>query len=480
VDRAGNLIGQGESAMTESERTETMAEFRAKMAAEDLPELAIDTFVYYYRKLVAGEKGLIADQEIDAVSPEEIAAYEQLTAFETAGRERFGQTVMIRLNGGLGTSMGLQGPKSLIEVKEGRSFLEIIVGQAQSQGAQLCLMNSFNTQADTEAALANMGVDPAPRLFLQNKFPKVLQKELTPASWPQNPDLEWNPPGHGDIFTALHTSGLLDALLAEGVRYAFIANSDNLGASLDETLLGYFIDQQASFMMEVAQKTPSDIKGGHLARLKENGRLLLRESAQCPEDELDAFRDIVRYGYFNTNNIWIRLDALSALIAERGLLELPMIVNPKTLDPRDPDSPPVYQIESAMGAAISLFDNALAVQVPRSRFMPVKKCADLLAVRSDCYKLLPDWQLKVDPACRFGPPKLDLDDRYYKKIDDFEARFPAGVPSLLNCSALKVEGDVRFEADVIVEGHVTVFNRHHQQAVVARGRRLNGEVNLEP
>ena len=465
--------------MTETDRTGALTAFRAKMAAENLPDLVIDTFVHYYEKLIAGDKGLIADRQIDAVSLEEIAAYERLATFETAGRELFGQTVMIRLNGGLGTSMGLQGPKSLISVKDGRCFLEIIVGQAQHLGARLCLMNSFNTQAETEAALATMGADPAPRLFLQNKFPKVDQQSLTPAVWPQNPHLEWNPPGHGDIFTALHTVGLLDALLAEGVRYAFIANADNLGATLDAALLGHFAEQGAPFMMEVAQKTPSDIKGGHLARFK-NGRLVLRESAQCPKEELDAFSDIHRYRYFNTNNIWIRLDALQALIRRRGVLALPMIVNPKTIDPRDPDSPPVYQIESAMGAAISLFDNAVAVQVPRSRFLPVKKCADLLAVRSDLYQLLPDWHLQANPARRLGPLKFDLDDRYYKRVDDFEARFPAGAPSLLNCSALTIHGDVPFEADVVVEGSVTLRNRHALQLLVPKGRVLSGEVELRP
>jgi len=465
--------------MTETERTGAARVFRTKMAAENLPDLVIDTFVYYYEKLVAGDKGLIADSQIDAVSPEEMAAYERLATFEAAGSERFGQTVMIRLNGGLGTSMGLRGPKSLLAVKDGRSFLEIIVGQAHSQGAQLSLMNSFNTQTDTEAALAAMRAEPAPRLFLQNKFPKVDQQNLTPVVWPSNPHLEWNPPGHGDIFTALRTSGLLDQLLAEGVQYAFIANADNLGATLDPALLGYFADQGAPFMMEVAQKTPSDIKGGHLARLK-NGRLVLRESAQCPKEELDAFRDIRRYRYFNTNNIWIRLDALQALIQRRGVLALPMIINPKTLDPRDPDSPPVYQIESAMGAAISLFDNAVAVQVPRSRFMPVKKCADLLAVRSDLYQLLSDWRLQANPARRLGPPKIDLDDRFYKRVDDFEARFPAGVPSLLNCSALTIHGDARFDADVVVEGAVILRNRHAQQALVPKGRVLSGEIELRP
>ncbi len=120
---------------------------------------------------------------------------------------------------------------------------------------------------------------------MQHKFPKILQKDYSPASWPKNPKLEWNPPGHGDVYTALLTSGMLDSLLADGIIYAFISNSDNLGARLDESLLGYFAHHQFPFMMEVAEKTPADIKGGHLARHK-NGRLILREAAQCPANEL--------------------------------------------------------------------------------------------------------------------------------------------------------------------------------------------------
>ncbi len=186
-----------------------------------------------------------------------------------------------------------------------------------------------------------------------------------------------------------------------GYRYAFTSNVDNLGATIEPAILGYFVAQGLPFMMEVADRTEADQKGGHLARRAATGRLLLRETAQCPPSDTEAFQDITRHRYFNTNNLWINLDALADLLArsEDGVA-LPLIRNSKTVDPRDPDSPPVYQLETAMGAAIELFDGAGAIRVPRSRFAPVKTTDDLLGVRSDAY--LSDRRLARDarPATR--------------------------------------------------------------------------------
>jgi UTP--glucose-1-phosphate uridylyltransferase len=225
-------------------------------------------------------------------------------------------------------------------------------------------------------------------------------------------------------------------------------------------------------MMEVAQKTPADIKGGHLARHKA-GRLILREAAQCPPDELDAFEDIERYRFFNTNNVWINLRALKTLFNRHKMIHLPLILNPKTLDPRDNNSPPVYQIESAMGAAISLFDGATAVNVPRTRFYPVKTCNDLLAVRSDCFVYAEDESLRINPLrIKNNKPeatKVKLDPDYYGIIDDLEQRFAAGIPSLVACDALTIEGDVRFEKNVTIKGTVIIKNRQKSQAVIQAG-----------
>jgi UTP--glucose-1-phosphate uridylyltransferase len=343
------------------------------------------------------------------------------------------------------------------------------------------LMNSFSTGKDTAAALSALKPSKEPIPFFQHRFPKVLRKNLKPAAWPASPQLEWNPPGHGDIYPALQSSGMLKRLLDTGIHYAFISNVDNLGARMSARLLGYFVENQFPFMMEVAEKTPADIKGGHLARYR-NGRLLLREAAQCPADEVDAFQDIQRYGFFNTNSIWVNLESLNTVLKKHRIIDLPMILNPKTLDPRDETSPPVYQIETAMGAAISLFEGATAVKVPRSRFAPVKTCNDLLAVRSDCYEYTADETLRLSPKRNvdkaFDTVKIKLDPRYYGKIDLLEERFKQGEPSLVNCESLTIEGDVHFERNVSIKGQVFIRNTGDSPAIIKEGTVIDRDIQF--
>jgi len=456
-------------------------EFAAKMTQAGLKPLVIDTFANYYRRLVGGESGLIHDADILPIQIHEIPKASELADYAEGGRRAMSQSVRIVLNGGLGTSMGLIGPKSLLKVKQGLSFLEIILRQAELSSSRIALMNSFNTHAATLSEITKLKPARPPLFFLQHKFPKILQGELTPVNWPQNRELEWNPPGHGDVYAALHASGMLQTLLDDGVRYGFICNSDNLGAGIDGALLGYFAEKRLPFMMEVAEKTPADIKGGHLARHRD-GRLILREAAQCPKQEIAAFQDIQRYRFFNTNNIWVNLEFLRDLIARHGFIELPMIVNPKTVDPRDAQSPRVYQVETAMGSGISLFEGAAAVNVPRSRFLPVKTCNDLLAVRSDCFVYSEREGLKLNPvreaAGRNEAIKIKLDSKYYGKFDLLEERFKAGVPSLVDCDALTLHGDVRFERDVIIRGAVTITNSGSRPAVIRAGTVIDQDLVL--
>jgi UTP--glucose-1-phosphate uridylyltransferase len=260
------------------------APFAAKMQAEGLPDLAIATFAHYYQQLLAGETGLMPESCIEPVT--DLPSAQTIgTRWVALGHEAQAQTVLLKLNGGLGTSMGLEQAKALLPVRDGLTFLDIIAQQAMTARLPLVLMNSFNTRDDSLAALAkhpNLQTHQrgVPFDFLQHKVPKVVQADFTPAAFPADPALEWCPPGHGDLYTALMTSGLLAQLLAAGVRYAFIANADNLGATFDPALLGYFVQMGYPFMMEVATRTPADRKGGHLARRRGDGQLLLRESAQ--------------------------------------------------------------------------------------------------------------------------------------------------------------------------------------------------------
>jgi UTP--glucose-1-phosphate uridylyltransferase len=437
--------------------------FEEKMVAAGLDAMVIELFGDYYRQVATGETGIIPDDTIRPPDEAAVIAADKIGAYADDGRAALPQAVRITLNGGLGTSMGLTGPKSLLPVKDRKSFLEIILGQSARLQIKQILMNSFSTLKATEEALKTIAPSIAPLMFTQNRFPKILQENLSPATWPANPDLEWNPPGHGDVYTAMTTSGILDRLLQEGIRYALVCNSDNLGATVDMSLLGYFARHQLPFMMEVARRTPADAKGGHLA-VGPSGGLVLRESAQFPEDSDGS--DIQRYRYFNTNNLWVNLAALKALLAREKILRLPLILNPKTIDPRDDHSPGVYQVECAMGAAIGLFEGAQAVLVPQERFFPVKTCDDLMAVRSDVFRLNADLLLEPHPDRAATRPLIELDPRFYKKIDMFEERFPGGVPSLVHCTRLRLQGDILFEGGVTVVGDVTIRNRRDRQAII--------------
>jgi UTP--glucose-1-phosphate uridylyltransferase len=432
-----------------------------KMRAEGIGDAAIDTFAHHYRRLRDGESGVLAEADIEPVA--DLPDAEDLPDADAS--EALDQAVVIKLNGGLGTSMGMTKAKSLLEVKDGMTFLDLIAEQVlelRGHGdarVPLVLMNSFATRDDSLEALSRyegLSADLPPD-FVQNKVPKVRADDLAPVSWEADPTLEWAPPGHGDLYTALVTSGLLDDMLGKGYRYAFVSNSDNLGAVLDPRILAWFADSGAPFLMEVADRTASDRKGGHLARRREGGGLVLREIAQTPDEDVDAFQDVSRHRYFNTNTLWVDLRALAGVLERSGgVVELPMIVNRKTVDPADKDSTPVIQLETAMGAAVGVFDGAAALRVPRSRFVPVKTTNDLLSLRSDAYVIGDGMAVGLAPERDGTPPLVDLDPDFYKLVGDFEPRFAQGAPSLVGCDALTVRGDVTFGRGVVVRGEVTV------------------------
>ncbi|HEY1594000.1 MAG TPA: UTP--glucose-1-phosphate uridylyltransferase [Thermoleophilaceae bacterium] len=430
-----------------------------KMRADGAPEIAIDNFRHYYERLAKGETGTIAEDEIEPARDLPSAA--ELPEPDKEGRRALERAAVIRVNGGLGTSMGMTAAKSLLEVKDGITFLDVIARQVLNLRAKhgvrlpLVLMHSFRTREESLRALERYpGLEAdVPLDFVQGRVPKILADDLTPASWPADPELEWAPPGHGDLYTSLVTSGMLDELLGKGYEYAFVANSDNLGAVLEPRILAWFAREQLPFAMEVLRRSASDRKGGHIARRKGDG-LVLRESAQTrPEDE-DAFQDIERHRYFNCNNLWLNLNNLKKVLDERsGVLGLPMIVNKKTVDPGDPSSPAVFQLETAMGAAIDVFEGAEAIEVPRARFAPVKTTNDLLVVRSDAYELTDEAEMRLT---RDEPPLVSLDSEHYKLIRDFDAHFPGGAPSLKDCDALTVDGDVTFGKSVVIRGSVRI------------------------
>lgn len=454
------------------------APFAERMEAEGLPALFIQTFADYYRQLVAGATGMIPEAEIDPVC--EVPDVEQFPEYlVNVGRAALKKTAVIKLNGGLGTSMGLEQAKSLLSVKNGRSFLEIIARQAKKANVPLVLMNSFTTEEDSQQVLRPFARNSSFTYytFVQHKEPKIRQDDLTPVEWPENPELEWCPPGHGDIYTAMVTSDTLEELLAEGIEYVFVSNADNLGAVIDLSILGYLVENEIPFMMEVADRTEMDKKGGHLAQRKD-GQLILRESAQCLPEDTRYFQDISRHKYFNTNNLWFHLPTLKQVLEVQDYrLGLPMIRNSKPVDPRLTDSTPVYQLETAMGAAIAVFKGAQAVRVPRTRFAPVKTTDDLLLVRSDVYEMTDNFMVLPENG-RSPQTVVSLDASYYKIVCDFDARFPHGVPSMKKCTRLEVVGDVVFGKGIVCEGDVQIINESDTQVVLDDGLVLNGRIQF--
>merc|ERR1719389_863964 len=247
---------------------------------------------------------------------------------------------------------------------------------------------------------------------------------------------------------------------------------------MDLKLLTFFADSRAPFMMEVAARTEADKKGGHLAVLKETGGLTLRESAQCPEEDEKAFQDTAKYAYFNTNNLWVDLEKLKAAFEKfNGAIPLPVMLNDKTVDPRDKKSTKVIQLETAMGAAISCFEGATAICIPRTRFAPVKKCDDLLSLRSDAYILTEDFRIELAPERGGKPPLVKLDDRY-KFVDAMDTMIPNGVPSLKFCNKLTVVGEIEFAAGVVLKGEVKIQNSGEGKKVVAAGTYEDTTVEL--
>jgi UTP--glucose-1-phosphate uridylyltransferase len=410
-----------------------------KMRAAGQSEAAVRQFSSALERVRSGTSTLIPSSELDPAPDapllEDLPEVDPSVVLE--------RVAVIRLNGGLATSMGLQQPKSLLEARDGRSFLDVIIGQTlalrRSYGVRLplVLMNSDVTRQATVAALAARPELATPEIeadFLQSMVPKLDAESMLPARWPAAPALEWCPPGHGDVYSALIGSGMLDSLLVHGFRYVMISNSDNLGASVDPRIAGHMLRERIPFLMEVVRGTAADRKGGHIAKRRRDSRLILRETAQTPQDDQESFRDYRRWRYYNTNSLWVDLAVLAERFADGGTLELPVIVNRKTVD--------------------GSFPGARVLEVPRTRFVPVKTTDDLMLLRSDAYRLGDQFVVEPIEEVDGHVPFVALDKRFYGMIDAFEKRLPAGPPSLRGAERFVVNGDVSFGSGVVVRGAV--------------------------
>ncbi len=459
---------------------------RRRMHEHGEHEESVTAFEHAYRELeellARGSGGTIPEDSIEPLR--DVPALDDYQPSAEAMGAALARVAMVKLNGGLGTSMGITGPKSALQVKDELSFLDIIARQVLALRARhgvdlpLILMNSFRTRDVSLKILESypeLAVDGLPADFLQSAEPKLRADDLEPVDWPADPELEWCPPGHGDVYLAMQASGLLDRLLEQGFRYVFLSNADNLGATCDPRIAAWLVEHDVPYLAEVCDRTSNDRKGGHLAVRTSDDRLILRDSAMVADGEDEYFQDTTRHTTFHANNLWVDLRVVADLLAQartegRVGLGLPIIVNRKSVDPSDPGSTPVIQIETAMGTAIERIEGARAIHVPRTRFRPVKTTNELLLVRSDIFEL--DEESNVVSVIEHPEPFVDLDGGYYKLVPDFDRRFPRGVPSMRQATSLRVTGDVTFGADVVCVGDVVITAEDRR--TIDDGTRLDG------
>lgn len=387
---------------------------------------------------------------------------------------------VVKLNGGLGTSMGCKGPKSVITVKDGLTFLDMTVLQVEyldgtigDGNVPLVLMNSFNTDKDTKKVLSKYeGRALKVKSFNQSQFPRLIKDSLLPAASDYSNLDEWYPPGHGDIYRSLADSGVLDQLLADGKEYLFISNIDNLGSVINYEILQHFAeDKDCEFIMEVTDKTRADVKGGTL--IMYDGKLRLLELAQVPKEYVEDFKSITTFEIFNTNNIWVKLSAIKRLV-ESGEMHMEVIENKKDLA----DGTPVIQLEQAVGSAIKNFKGAIGINVPRSRFLPVKQCQDLLLVMSNLFRLehgrLALSEKRLTVGAREALPLVKLGDTF-KKVQIFLSRFGT-IPNIIDLDHLTVAGNVYFGSNVTLKGTVIIIANEGERIDIPSGSFLENKI----
>jgi UTP--glucose-1-phosphate uridylyltransferase len=423
-------------------------------------EAEMDNFFALFRRFLNDKaKGNAVNwDKIAPPQPSQVVGYDDLGA--DASVEFLNKLAVVKLNGGLGTSMGCVGPKSVIEVREGMSFLDLSVRQIEhlnrsfNVNVPFVLMNSFNTDQDTQSIIKKYeGHNVDIITFNQSRYPRIIKDSLLPAPKSfDSPLQDWYPPGHGDVFESLYNSGTLDKLIERGIEYIFLSNADNLGAVVDLRILQHMVDSQAEYIMELTDKTKADVKGGTI--IDSDGKVRLLEIAQVPKEHVNEFKSIKKFKYFNTNNIWLNVQAIKRVVEENEL-EMEIIPNEKSIpaDKKGEADQAIYQLETAVGAAIRHFKNAHGVNVPRRRFLPVKTCSDLMVVKSDLYRL-EHGQLVMDPNRFGGVPVIKLGTDF-KKVSDFQKRI-ASIPRIVELDHLTVTGPVNLGRNVTLKGTVII------------------------
>ena len=432
-----------------------LSEFKTALEPLGLSHEAQSEFLHLFTRFKQSRTNSVEWGAIRSPDPSRLVSYEALAApDDTQTADALSRLAVCKLNGGLGTSMGCVGPKSSIAVKNGQSFLDLIllqlehIGKTGKVNIPLLLMNSFHTHQETLKLLESRKTSFSVECFQQNRFLRI-DKD---TDQPLDPNLlgedAWYPPGHGDIYSCLKSQGLMDRLLSEGKELLFVSNADNLGAVVDARIAHYMLANDIPFVMEMTPKTPADIKGGTLYEDSE-AKLHLLELAQVPSKHVDEFCSTRKFTVFNTNNIWINLRHLKQRM-EQGPMDLNLIVNDKQVAGR-----PIIQLETAIGAGLESFDGAKGLVVGRDRFLPVKNTSDLMLIQSNLFVFEngrmvrnPTFNQKTLPLVTWKAPFTDL--------EEFQKRIPV-IPDMRELQFLEMAGEVYFEGEVSLKGRVTLI-----------------------
>jgi UTP--glucose-1-phosphate uridylyltransferase len=295
---------------------------------------------------------------------------------------RRGELAFCVLAGGMATRMGGV-VKALVEAFDGRTFLDLRLRENATWSERagvpvpLWLMTSDATDHPIREALSHARARPHVATFTQDLGLRLTREGAVFRD--ENGQPSTYAPGHGDLPDALRRSGLLASFVARGGKYVWIANLDNLGASIDEALLGHFIERGRDVLVEVAPKVAGDRGGIPVWADAEDGAgRIVRRLQVLEEFRLPKGFDATRVGVFNTNTFLVRADAL---------LHAPIAFNWFEVEKKVGDRVAV-QFERLLQEVTAAAD-ATYVRVPRegarSRFLPVKDFDELAHRQSDIH-----------------------------------------------------------------------------------------------
>lgn len=366
-----NIIGFGTSGPEETMKILNSLFLRVRTSFEELKE-----------RIETEDLDIVWDH-VKAYQYEDLINYDQLVESNCD----FSKIAIVKLNGGLGTTMKCVGPKAIVKVKDDLSFLEIIINQIRVLNKKhncqvpLILMNSYNTDSDP---VMNKIIEDCQDIkilrFNQSKIPRIDVKSGKAMNLIKEDKTSYCPPGTGDFYESLLYSDIYPELIKMNIKHLFVSNIDNLNATPCPKLVKYLQNNSnLEFGIEVTPKTELDVKGGTF--IDYLGKTKLLELAMVPKEHLNEFYSIEKFKTFNTNNIWLNLERLATTY------KLDLLKNYKTVNDNR-----VMQIESVIGSAINNFDKTVIFMVGRDRYKPVKKIEDLERIKNE-YSLNDDFIL---------------------------------------------------------------------------------------